>query len=170
MRLLRELEFWTRARVPSDSDDAFLARSLVAAWTMDSASARPSSTWAEIELFRHPDDVPRAPTTTTRLSPPITTELPTLRRTTRARNPPAISAGGDYLMRAYTGEWVKITKMAKGFRVPPGTRLADIVDKKEFLRGQAARWKSSALLPGDTELSREVVFVSFVLIVSTLFG
>lgn len=166
MRLLRELEFWTRARFPSDSDDAFLARSLVAAWTMDSASARPSASWGDIELFRHPDDVPRTNTTTEQsmsvvvetVSEEVEAIVP--RRTTRARNPTALSAGGDYLMRAYTGEWLKITKTAKGFRVLPGTRLAEIIDRKEFLRGQAARWRMSASSSGDFQLSREVVFVS----------
>lgn len=76
---------------------------------------------------------------------------------------PAISTGGDYVMCAYTGEMVKIMKTAKGLCVPPGTRLAELVDRKEFLRGQVAHWKLSILVPEDNELSHQVIFVSVVL-------
>lgn len=147
---------------PSDGDDAFLVRSLIAAWTMDAASARPSRSWEEIELYRHPGDVPRANVNANMTMEPalMEGEESVLRRTTCMRNPPVLSADGDYLMHAHTGEWVKITKMAKGFHVPPGTRLAELVDRKEFLCGQAVRWRMSALLSGDIQLSRDIVFVS----------
>lgn len=131
---------------------------------MDVASARPSRSWEDIKLYRHPGNVPGEMVIPARQLPSPVVEVAPPRRTTHVRNPPALSAGGDYLMRAHTGEWMKIVKTAKGFRMPPGTRLADIVDRK-VLWGQAACWKSSALVPEDHELSWEVVFVSVVIIV-----
>lgn len=63
-------------------------------------------------------------------------------------------------MHAYMGEMVKITKTAKGFHMLPGTRLADLVERKEFLQGQVVHWKASTLEGEDIALSHEIVFVS----------